>query len=172
MVRPRASIWPPIYDIFYHMHEFHASLSPQRTLRERSSKRRPRSDLIASIARGGTHPQYYWYYCLSVWSVAHLARKESSAIKLGKSDVFLFLDADYEFNAKILLNHGAKCHKLAITPQKVPWARLPPRVWDTASLIRAEVLPELVDDAFLGFAVAKFPLLLDNAKQFFYNSSL
>lgn len=114
-----------------------------------------------------------------------------------KSDAFLFIDDDFEFNAKNLLNYvrnferskrrqllsgplmywrrvirpfkNAERNKWAITSQEVPWARLPPYVWGVATIIGAEVLTELVvaeaytrflwvDDAFLGFVVAKLPL--------------
>lgn len=77
----------------------------------------------------------------------------------------------------------ANRNKWAMTLDEVPWSRLPPYVWGTASLIGADVLNDLVvgeaytrflwvDDAFLGFVVAKLPgRKFQNMKGFYLESN-
>ncbi|VDD84048.1 unnamed protein product [Mesocestoides corti] len=96
----------------------------------------------------------------------------ASAFCQDKSDVFLFIDDDYEFNAKNVLNYlnsltkferrqllsgslmtwrrvvrpfkDASRNKWAVTRYEVPWSRFPPFAWGTATFVGADVLRELV----------------------------
>ncbi|VDK41441.1 unnamed protein product [Taenia asiatica] len=135
----------------------------------------------------------------------------ASAFCKDKSDAFLFLDDDFDFNANSLLTYmrglarpkrrqllsgpmiywrrvlrpfkNADRNKWAITMREVPWTRLPPYAMGAATLIGTEVLTELVvaeaytrflwvDDAFLGFVVAKLPFRnFQNMKGFYLEST-
>nr|CDS26715.1 beta 13 n galactosyltransferase [Hymenolepis microstoma] len=74
-------------------------------------------------------------------------------------------------------------NKWAITQQEVPWSRLPAYVAGAAMLIGADILDDMiiselytrflwVDDAYLGFVVAKlFPRQFEDLKGFYMESS-
>ncbi|VUZ45210.1 unnamed protein product [Hymenolepis diminuta] len=135
----------------------------------------------------------------------------ASAFCQGRTDVFLFLDDDYVFNADNILGYlkgfsreerrqmlrgplmtwrhvirpkkDNRKNKWALTHQEVPWSRFPAYIWGTAGLIGADVLNELiiaeiytrflwVDDAYMGFVVAKLPSRhLQDMKGFYLESS-
>ncbi|VDN99338.1 unnamed protein product [Rodentolepis nana] len=129
----------------------------------------------------------------------------------GQTDVFLFMDDDYLFNAKNMLAYlkgfsreelrqmlrgpmmtwrhvirpkmDNRKNKWAITQQEVPWSRLPTYAAGAAILIGADILDDMiiselytrflwVDDAYLGFVVAKLsPRQFEDLKGFYLESS-
>ncbi|VDD78145.1 unnamed protein product [Mesocestoides corti] len=96
----------------------------------------------------------------------------ASAFCQGKSDVFLFIDDDYDFNAKNVLNYlnnltksdrrqllsgpliiwgrvirpfeDASLNRWAVTQYEVPWSQYPPYASGAATFVGADVLTELV----------------------------
>uniref|UniRef100_A0A5K3G0C1 Hexosyltransferase n=1 Tax=Mesocestoides corti TaxID=53468 RepID=A0A5K3G0C1_MESCO len=132
----------------------------------------------------------------------------ASAFCQGKSDVFLFIDDDYVFNARSVLNYlngltksdrrqllsgqlmiwerviraieDASENKWAVSRYEVPWPQYPPYASGAVTFVGADVLTELVvaeaytrflwvDDAFMGFVVAKLPHLRFHSLKDFYN---
>ncbi|VDL18707.1 unnamed protein product [Hymenolepis diminuta] len=116
----------------------------------------------------------------------------ASAFCQGRTDVFLFLDDDYVFNADNILGYlkgfsreerRQMLRGPLMTWRHVPWSRLPSYAAAVAILIGADILDDLViseiytrflwvDDAYLGFVVAKLsPRKFEDMKGFYMESS-